>query len=281
MPRSPLLAASAALPLLVLVVSGCTAESPEKPGAATPPTVSIAGTDFPAGVAVDYQLGGAYDPPAGVGIVARDSTEQPASGVWSICYVNGFQTQPGEGDRWDDDLLLRDASGEVVSDPEWPDENLLDTSTADKRQRIAAILGEDITRCASKGFEAVEIDNLDSFTRADGITLEDNLALALLYAQRAHSTGLWIGQKNSAEYASRLRDEVGFDFAVAEECVSYGECASYSDVYGHAVIDIEYADDPSVSLDSICSDPTRPASTVYRDRDLTTPASADYVYAHC
>jgi hypothetical protein len=279
--RVPVVVPAVALPLIVLVLAGCATSGEEAPAAGAPATVSVSGAGFPTGAPVDYQLGGAYDTPAGVGIVARDSTEQPASGVWSICYVNGFQTQPGEAERWDDDLLLHDAGGDVVADPAWPDENLLDTSTADKRDRIAAILGDDIARCASSGFDAVEIDNLDSFTRADGLTLEGNMALAALYASRAQSLGLKIGQKNSAEYASTLRTDVGFDFAVAEECVSFGECAAYTDVYGDAVIDIEYADDPSVTLDSICADPARPASTVYRDRDLLTPASPDYVYAHC
>lgn len=265
----------------MLAVTACSGTGAEPPVATPPPTVAVSGAPFPAGALVDYQLGGAYDPPAGVGIVARDSTAQPASGVWSICYVNGFQTQPGEQDRWDEDLLLHDSSGALVTDPDWPDEVILDTSSDEKRERIAGVLGADIARCASSGFDAVEIDNLDSFTRADGLSLEGAMALAALYAGRAHAMGLSIGQKNSAEYAAMLRSDVGFDFAVAEECVSYGECEAYTDVYGDSVIDIEYADDPSVTLDSICADPSRPTSTVYRDRGLTTPESPEYVYAHC
>ncbi len=268
-------------PVVVLALAACSGPGADRPAAAPPPTVAVSSAQFPAGALVDYQLGGAYDPPAGVGIVARDSTAEPASGVWSICYVNGFQTQPGEQDRWDAELLLRDSSGDPVTDPDWPDEVILDTSTAQKRQQIADVLGADIARCASNGFDAVEIDNLDSFTRADGLSLEGNMALATLYAARAHTMGLAIGQKNAAEYAETLKTDVGFDFAVAEECVSYGECDAYTAVYGDSVIDIEYADDPSVTLDSICADETRPASTVYRDRDLVTPESADYVYAHC
>ncbi|WP_250983997.1 endo alpha-1,4 polygalactosaminidase [Rhizobium sp. CG4] len=40
----------------------------------------------------DYQLGGSYEPPLGVTVVARDSTAMPAEGLYNICYVNGFQT---------------------------------------------------------------------------------------------------------------------------------------------------------------------------------------------
>jgi hypothetical protein len=58
-------------------------------------TVVLPPVDVPA----DYQLGGAYPPPAGVGVVARDWREQPAAGAYGICYINGFQTQP-EQRRW-------------------------------------------------------------------------------------------------------------------------------------------------------------------------------------
>ena len=57
----------------------------------------------PDGGTPDYQLGAAYPPPDGVEIVARARTASPPPGVYAICYINGFQTQPGED--WDDDLL--------------------------------------------------------------------------------------------------------------------------------------------------------------------------------
>jgi hypothetical protein len=255
----------------ILALGGCTATAPAHPS-------------FPTGAAVDYQLGGAYDPPDGVGIVARDSTATPAAGVWSICYVNGFQTQPGEEDRWEGanaELVLRDDTGAAVHDPGWPDEALLDTSTTEGRERIAIELGKDITRCATSGFDAVEIDNLDSYTRGDGLTLEGNLALAALYAEQVHALGMLIGQKNTAEHAARLREQVGFDFAVAEECIEFGECAAYTEVYGDAVIDIEYTDDASLEGPRICGDPSRPFATVIRDRDLLTPSASGYVFARC
>ena len=114
----------------------------------------------------------------------------------------------------------------------------------------------------------------------DGLTLDGNLALATAYAERAHALGLLIGQKNAAEHADLLRDEVGFDFAVAEECLEFDECAAYTDVYGGAVIDIEYALDAD-EAPAICADPSRPVSTVVRDRALLTPAADGYVFARC
>ena len=51
----------------------------------------------PVGGKLDYQLGGAYAPPAGVTIVSRDRKAAPGrAALYNICYVNGFQIQPDE-----------------------------------------------------------------------------------------------------------------------------------------------------------------------------------------
>src|SRR5687767_9981474 len=50
----------------------------------------------PVDAPIDYQLGGAYEPPDGVEIVSRDRGAAPASGLYNLCYVNGFQIQPDE-----------------------------------------------------------------------------------------------------------------------------------------------------------------------------------------
>ena len=233
---------------------------------------------FPEGAQPDYQLGGAYDAPAGVGIVARDSQERPA-GVYDICYVNGFQTQPGV--EWPDALLLHDETGAPLIDPNWPDETLLDLSTAEQREQASVIIGESIDRCADAGFDAVEFDNLDSFTRSGGLLTEgNNVAFATTLAELAHDNGLLAGQKNSAELSAN-GPAIGFDFAVAEECHRWDECAAYTEVYGDHVVDIEYFDDLRGSVATVCADENTPALTVVRDRNLTTPESADYRYEVC
>lgn len=233
----------------------------------------------------DYQLGGAYRPAAGVTVVSRDSTDNPAAGLYNICYVNGFQTQPQDRGIWltgRRDLLLTDGSGKPVIDPEWPDEFIVDTSTAAKRTRIAAIINVVIQQCARRGYQAVEIDNLDTYSRSQGrLSMTNNLALAAALARAAHGVGLAIAQKNSAELASRGRKEAGFDFAVAEECHRYAECGVYRSVYGKRVVDIEYPDNLRGTFAQACADPARAPLTILRDRDLVTPADSDYVYRHC
>jgi hypothetical protein len=228
---------------------------------------------------LDYQLGGAYTPPAGVTVVSRDRLASPAPGLYNVCYVNGFQTQPGEEAFWLEDhpdLVLRDAAGDPVIDPDW-DEMLLDVSTPEKRTRLAAIVGGWVEGCASAGFDAVEIDNLDTYSRSGGLIAEaDAIAFMRLLSDAAHGHGLAIAQKNSAEIAGR-RAEMGTDFAVVEECSRYDECAVFTDVYGPAVLMIEYR---RTDFDAGCrAFPEH--SIVLRDLDLVSPADPGYVYDAC
>ena len=235
---------------------------------------------FPAAAVVDYQLGGAYAPPEGVTVVTRDSTSKPAAGLYSICYVNGFQTQPGVD--WPEQLVLHDAAGDPLVDANWPDENIIDISTDDKRNAAADRQFAAIDGCAAAGFDAVEFDNLDSYTRSDDmLSLDDAVSFATLLVDRAHHEGLAAGQKNTGELGPRGRDEIGFDFAVVEECDQFTECDSFTAVYGSAVIDIEYIDDLRRPFVDVCADPLTPASTVLRDRDLVPAGAPGYVFEHC
>jgi hypothetical protein len=264
--------------LLATALAGC-ASTTAMPAAGTP----AAGPALPpAAGGLDYQLGGAYDPPAGVDIVVRDSTEAPAAGLYSICYLNGFQTQPADSERVlaDSPELILTADGIPVRDENWPDELLFDTGTAETRAGIADRLLPQVTGCAEDGFDAVEIDNLDSYTRSAGLlTAADNLALADLLVAGAHAAGLAIGQKNAADLAAESAGS--FDFAVAEECDRWQECALYTAAYGDHVLAIEYADDLREDFSAACAAPDRPLSMILRDRDLVPAGSAGYVYERC
>jgi hypothetical protein len=233
--------------------------------------------------AFDYQLGGGYPPPDGVTVVVRDSTDPPADGLYSICYVNGFQTQPGAD--WPAGLVLHDASGAEVSDPEWPDERLLDIGDAAKRTEIAARQRAVVEGCRDAGFEAVEFDNLDSYTRSGGgFDLDSAVAFAGLLVEEAHRAGLAAGQKNTPELGDRGAREIGFDFAVAEQCALYDECAAYTHGYGGRVFDIEYADDLDDAprdFAALCGERSTPPNTILRDLDLTPAGDEAHVYESC
>lgn len=279
------LAAALLLATLALSSAACAASPTAAPAPDTsnPTTVSTTPSQQPAlppaGALFDYQLGGAYPPPPGVEIVARDRTAAPADGMYNICYINAFQTQPGELDTWPSDLLLRDADGDPFHDPDWPDEVIVDTRQPDA---VAAIVGPWIDGCAAAGYNAVEFDNLDTYTRTgDLLSRDDNLALARLLVARAHDDGLAAGQKNAAEDAALLHEQAGFDFAITEECVAYDECGAYTDVYGEHVLAIEYPDTLTDPWSEVCARADLPASLILRDRDLVTPDRKDYVFETC
>lgn len=241
----------------------------------------------------DYQLGGAYDEVDGedgarvVDVVVRDATAAPLPGAYNVCYVNGFQTQPDEADLWTDEraeLLLHDVDGELVVDPDWPDEYVLDPSTAEQREGILEAVGPVVSGCADAGFHAVEIDNLDTWTRFEEIDDAGAYALARDYVDLAHAEGLAIAQKNAAEITQVAHDELGFDFAVTEECGAWAECSAYTDVYGDHVLQVEYPDaldEAGLTFDDVCALDDRAPLTVLRDRDLVAAGEDGYVYGAC
>jgi glycosyl hydrolase family 114 len=245
--------------------------APTPAGGVTPP---------PANATVDYQLGEAYTPPAGVTVVSRDHTDAPAAGIYNICYINAFQAQTDATAWWrknHNDLLLKDSRGREIKDKDW-NEILLDTSTAAKREALVGIVGEWMTDCAAAGFKAVEPDNMDSYERSKGqLSMASNLAYLQLLASRAHAAGLAIAQKNTTALGSAGK-AAGLDFAVAEECAAYDECGYYTGVYGDRVIDIEYK---AKKYNKACAAIGATISVVQRDRDLTAPGSRTYVYKSC
>ena len=242
------------------------------PAPSPPPTAAV----------VDYQLGGAYRPAADVGIVTRDRSEKPSPGRYSICYVNSFQTQPGTLRWWKNkhpELLLRDAEGRLVRDPGWPDEVLLDIRTPARRKALGDLNRRWFDQCHRKGFDAVEPDNLDSWTRSDHrLKKRHAIAFARRLVREAHASGTAIGQKNTPQL-SRLG--LGFDFAVAEECEVYQECGAYTRTYGTRLIEIEYTDNGRRAFARACAARAGRASILLRDRDVVPRGSRRYVSRSC
>jgi hypothetical protein len=232
-----------------------------------------------ANAAFDYQIGGAYTPPSGVRVVSRDRNSPKAPGLYNICYVNGFQIQPDEESFWRSehpDLILRDAKGDSVVDPDW-NEMLLDTSTQENRARLATIIGDWMARCKTAGFDAIELDNLDSYTRSSGLLDQaDNVALMTQLSATAHALGLAVAQKNSSELLGSVAT-MGTDFAVVEECNRYSECRDYQRAYGDRLFVIEYR---VQDFEAGCTDFPE-LSIVLRDLDVSTPASLKYVHEGC
>jgi hypothetical protein len=158
--------------------------------------------------------------------------------------------------------VLRD-HGRPVVDEAWG-EQLLDVRTAGKRQRLAHIVGRWTRGCARAGYDAVEYDNLDSFTRSRGlVTRRQAVAYARLLVRGAHRAGLAAGQKNLAGFDGTT---IGFDFAVAEECGRYDECGRYVRAFGDHVLAIEYR---RADFRRTCEQYGDRLAVVLRDRDVS------------
>lgn len=199
-------------------------------------------TDF------DYQIGGARTPASNVGIVSRDYTSNPATGVYNICYINAFQSQPGEESSWPDGSVT------PLLDEDW-NEYLIDIRTNSARQRAASHVYKMIDDCASSGYDAVEFDNLDTFTRlGDSVDsanqytdywfdMSDAVAYATLLTDYTHSVGLASAQKNTAElFPSGAHQQIGFDFAIVEDCLGadWDECETFASNYSDQIVVIQY-----------------------------------------
>jgi len=195
------------------------------------------------------------------------------AGKYNVCYINAFQSQPGESALWGT-LLLRN-NGALVQDPGWPGEYIVDTRQIDG---VTALVGGWITACAASGFQAVELDNLDSFSRSAGVlTPANNLAVFQRLAAIGHAAGVAVAQKNTVELAAQAQ-AAGADFAVAEECQRYSECSGYSDVYGTTWVEIEYR---AADFTSACGARGATTSVILRDVNVVPAGSKGYVYQSC
>jgi hypothetical protein len=241
----------------------------------------------------DYQIGGDYRPAPGVSVVSRDwfSGRDAPGDRYTICYVNAFQTQddeagvnrPDERSNWPPWLVLFS----LGADPDWGGEYLIDLSSPAKRAAALHHVQPMVDRCTAKGFEAVEYDNLDSWTRFDGTPLAHDVpfgrraavAYAELLTNYAHRRGLAVAQKNTPALGRRTaRLRIDFDFAIAEQCGRYRECRSYSAIYGNHVLDIEY---DRAGFRRACASVGRRIAVVLRDVQVSTPSSARYRYRAC
>jgi hypothetical protein len=268
----------------------------------------------PANGKFSYQLGGDYAPESGVQVVSRDRTAPSAgSGYYNICYVNLLQTQPDEEGQstsnppygttqwWvlnHPELLLADANGDVIVDEDW-NEALFDVRTAVKRTALLNIQSAWFEDCQSDGYQAIEPDNLDAFSRSTGlITFAQTKEYLKLVVPFVHDLGLAIAQKNTSDSpngyggigSTFVDGSEGFDFASAEECAAYEECGGYTDEYGALVFEIEYTDNnpdqvrgstTKTAYQWICQDDGASRSIILRDRDVVLPGNSAYHYEEC
>jgi hypothetical protein len=258
--------------LLALGLTACAAED-EGPSA-DPGTItddSVAG--LPAGAprpeaTFQWQLSG-YPPDLSVDAEVYDldlfeTTDaelaelQSRDDVTTVCY---FSAGTYEEFRDDADGFPEELRGEPL--PDHPDERWLDVRAIDE---LAPVIEARLDRCAERGFDAVEMDNVDAYANDSGfdLTPEDQLEFNRWLADAARERGLSPGLKGTAELAGDLVDD--FDWALVEQCIQYEECEQFRPFVddGKAVFVVEYEGDE----DEVC----RAASEL----DGMTVVRADY-----
>ena len=136
----------------------------------------------------------------------------------AICYLS-----VGSYERWRPDAssFPNRVLGRPL-DPPFQNERWLDIR---RLRALKPIMEARFDICASKGFDAVEPDNVDGYQNRTGfrLTKTDQLRYDRWVADAVHQRGMAVGLKNDVGQVDELLDY--FDFAINEQCFQYHECS--------------------------------------------------------
>ncbi len=181
----------------------------------------------------------------GFDTTAADVASLHAHGIKVVCYLSA-----GTWENWRPDAasfparLLGKGNG-------WPGEKWLDVREIQKADsKLRAIMDRRLDMCRRKGFDAVELDNVDGYSNRTGFALTpaDQVFYDATLANDSHHRGLSVLQKNDIEQIPTLLPY--FDAALNEQCNQYQECTTAQngsfglDQYvraGKAVFQAEYS----------------------------------------
>jgi hypothetical protein len=162
-----------------------------------------------------------------------------AQGRHVVCSLDA-----GTWEGWRPDASKFPASVLGSADPGWTDERWLDIR---QLSVLEPIMQARLQMCKEKGFDGVEVDNVDGYANNTGfpLTAANQLAYNEWLASAAHALGLSIALKNDTGQIAQL--EPYFDFALDEECFDYSECNQLTPFVaaGKAVFEVEYSLQPS------------------------------------
>jgi hypothetical protein len=140
--------------------------------------------------------------------------ELHARNIKVICYISvgSWEDWRPDASQFPPEVLGNKYEG-------WPGERWIDIRRLDL---LSPIMTNRLDLCKSKGFDAVEPDNIELYNNRTGFPLsyQDQLAYANWLAEAAHSRGLAIGLKNAP---GMVADSISFfDFAITEDAFYYG-----------------------------------------------------------
>jgi hypothetical protein len=183
-------------------------------------------------------------------------------GTQVICYISvgSYENWRPDVDQFPNEVLGKKYEG-------WSGERWLDIRRIDL---LAPIMLARLDECASKGFDAVEPDNMEIYTNDTGfpLTYEDQLRYAFWLAEESHKRGLAIGQKNAPDQTKDLVEV--YDFAITEDAFYYAwaeDMLPYIQT-GKPVFAAEYTDLPG-DFEEYCRQSQELGfSTILKHRDL-------------
>lgn len=194
------------------------------------------------GLPLQWQLQGKLDTSVNVDVYNIDMFDNPAAvvdelhkdGRKVICYISA-----GSWERWRPDADEFPASVKGRKLDGWPGERWLDVR---RLAKLRPIMNARMDKCANKGFDGIEFDNVDAYTNKSGFPLKGRHQKRYnkYLATAAHARGLAAGLKNDLNQIDDL--EPHFEFAINEQCFQYNECGHLNDFIdaGKAVFQIEY-----------------------------------------
>jgi hypothetical protein len=195
----------------------------------------------------DIQLSDTPEAPyPDVGLIELDGFDTPAATVAAlhrsragrvvVCYIDA-----GTWESWRPDAKQYPKS--LLGKPyaSWPGERWVNITQY--RGPLGTILQARVQMCRSKGFDAVDFDNVDEYTVDSGFKLTgaDQLAYDTFLANLAHRAGMLVALKNDPDQIPQLLPY--FDFAVDEQCYQGGGGGCGLDRFtrvGKPAFDIEY-----------------------------------------
>jgi hypothetical protein len=170
---------------------------------------------------------------------AADVTALHSAGIKAVCYlsVGSYENWRPDAAQFPASLLGDDLDG-------WAGERWLDIRDVQQPgSQLAQIMSARLDMCRSKGFDAVEFDNMDGYTNKTGfpLTAAQQAYYDAFLANGAHQRGMSAVMKNDLDQVTTLLPY--FDVALNEQCNEYSECSPLSEFVaaGKPVFNAEYA----------------------------------------
>lgn len=144
-----------------------------------------------------------------------------AAGIKVVCYLSAGTYEKYRPDADDFPARLLGAKNG------WPGERWLDIRELQKRDSVLrSIMDTRLDMCRERGFDMVELDNVDGYLNKSGfpLTAADQSYFNATLANDARSRGMSVLQKNDNEQIPTLLPY--FDGALNEQCNQYRECTT-------------------------------------------------------